>query len=141
MTTNRPPLTGLEVLEVGELECVHYAGRILAELGADVTLLEPPGGAAMRRRRPFASVDGDDLSIPFEFYCAGKRSLVVAGESPREVEGAVAVARQSDVVLLDPSGRWLKEAADGDLGRAVWCAASPFGWDLYDRTTHIHGRD
>ena len=46
-------LSHLRVIEVaGGLEA--YAGRLLAELGAEVIKLEPRGGDPARRRGPFA---------------------------------------------------------------------------------------
>ncbi len=46
------PLADVRVLDLaGEIGV--YAGRMLAELGADVIRVEPPGGSALRRRGPF----------------------------------------------------------------------------------------
>jgi benzylsuccinate CoA-transferase BbsE subunit len=49
-------LTDLRVLEISAQETMQ-AGRILADLGADVVIVEPPGGATGRRLGPF--VDGE----------------------------------------------------------------------------------
>jgi len=47
-------LDGLRVLEVGHLVGAAYATKLLADLGADVIKIEPPGtGDAARRRGPF----------------------------------------------------------------------------------------
>ena len=65
------PLTGVRVVEVsdgrGEL-----AGRYMADLGADVLLVEPPEGAPSRRRPPLV----DDSSMHFAVHHAGERSIV-----------------------------------------------------------------
>ena len=49
---NAQPLTGIRVLDLsGELGV--YCGKLLADVGADVTEVEPPGGDLMRRSGPF----------------------------------------------------------------------------------------
>ncbi len=54
------------------------AGQMLADLGADVVLIEPPGGAASRQLCPFADDEpGPDRSLEFWSVHRGKRSLVV----------------------------------------------------------------
>lgn len=49
------------------------AGRMLAQLGADVIQIEPPGGSPGRRTGPF---DADGQSLYWSAYAAGKRSFV-----------------------------------------------------------------
>ena len=63
------------------------AGQMLADLGADVVLIEPPGGAASRRLGPFADDDpGPNRSLEFWSVHRGKRSveLDLTAESGRE---------------------------------------------------------
>ena len=58
-------LPGPRIVEIGHAT-TEYAGKILAELGAQVVLVEPPGGSATRERRPYAAVsDPSRRSIPF----------------------------------------------------------------------------
>src|SRR5436190_13930805 len=47
------PLDGLRVLDLAD-ESGFVCGRILADLGADVIKVEPPGGDPGRRAPPFA---------------------------------------------------------------------------------------
>lgn len=65
------PLTGIRVLELGAYISGPYAGTLLSALGADVVKVEPPkGGDAFRRN--------SEVSSPyFVQYNAGKRSLAV----------------------------------------------------------------
>ncbi|TFG93421.1 MAG: hypothetical protein E4H11_08300, partial [Myxococcales bacterium] len=44
---------GLRVLELSSERCA-FAGKLLADMGADVILIEPPGGDPMRGYAPFA---------------------------------------------------------------------------------------
>jgi crotonobetainyl-CoA:carnitine CoA-transferase CaiB-like acyl-CoA transferase len=45
-------LAGLRVLELSH-ERVAFAGKLLADMGADVIAVEPPGGHPMRGWEPF----------------------------------------------------------------------------------------
>ena len=42
------PLVGLKVLEIGHYIAAPFCTRILADLGAEVIKLEPPGGDPVR---------------------------------------------------------------------------------------------
>jgi crotonobetainyl-CoA:carnitine CoA-transferase CaiB-like acyl-CoA transferase len=57
----------------------HLAGFMLAQLGADVVLIEPPAGSPARRRPPFASNDDGTMgpSLWHVAYNRGKRSVVL----------------------------------------------------------------
>jgi crotonobetainyl-CoA:carnitine CoA-transferase CaiB-like acyl-CoA transferase len=56
----------------------NLAAFMLAGLGADVVLVEPPGGTAARRRGPFAAdVDDGEHSLTFWGWNRGKRSVVL----------------------------------------------------------------
>ena len=50
-------LDGVKVLDLSEGIAGSFCARLLADYGADVLKLEPPGGAALRRMEPFF---GDD---------------------------------------------------------------------------------
>ena len=50
-------LDGVKVLDLSEDIAGSFCARLLADYGADVLKLEPPGGAALRRMEPFF---GDD---------------------------------------------------------------------------------
>ncbi|MDH3213743.1 MAG: CoA transferase [Myxococcales bacterium] len=72
------PLAGMRVLDLAD-EKGELCGRLLADLGADVIRVEPPGGAASRRLPPFAPDGG--TSLYFAVRNAGKRSVALDVES------------------------------------------------------------
>ncbi len=47
-----PALEGLRVLDLSGATG-NYAGKLFADMGADVILVEPPGGTELRREPPF----------------------------------------------------------------------------------------
>ncbi len=97
---SEPFLAGLRVADLSDASG-WLCGRILADLGADVVLVEPPGGHPDRARRyAFAALN------------AGKRS-VVTGDPGDLIERA-------DVVVAH-------EAPGSTHDRLVWCAITPFG--------------
>jgi len=63
--TPRGPLAGIKILEVGHVLAGPYATMLLADLGAEVTKLEPPGGDISRQVSDsyFASVNRGKRSI------------------------------------------------------------------------------
>src|SRR5918999_480656 len=70
-------LTPYRVLDLTD-ERGQLAAFILAGLGADVVLVEPPGGSPARRRPPFAGDQDDgEHSLTFWGWNRGKRSVVL----------------------------------------------------------------
>ncbi len=69
--TSHQPLRDLRVLDMAE-ELGDLTGRLLADLGADVVRVEPPGGAASRAFPPLAP---DGTSLWFAYRNMNKRSI------------------------------------------------------------------
>src|SRR5574337_356224 len=68
-----PPLAHLRVIDLTDLRGA-LAGRFLADLGADVIKIEPPGGDPGRWQPPFVGgVRAPDRSLPFLYRNANKR--------------------------------------------------------------------
>src|SRR2546425_694453 len=71
------PLAHLRVVDLTDLRGA-LAARLLADLGADVVKIEPPGGDPGRLRPPFAGgVPGKDRSLPFLYRNANKRGVTL----------------------------------------------------------------
>ncbi|WP_433327133.1 CoA transferase [Spirillospora sp. CA-294931] len=81
------PLDGLRVLEVSSFVAAPLGGMTLAQLGAEVVRVDPPGGAPDVRRWPLAP---SGRSIYWAGLNKGKRSVVV---DQRSAEGREIVAR------------------------------------------------
>src|SRR5881275_401912 len=71
------PLAHLRVVDLADLRGA-LAGRLLADLGADVVKVEPPRGDPGRLVPPFAGgVAAPDRSLPFLYRNANKRGAVL----------------------------------------------------------------
>ena len=68
----------------------QLAGHILRSLGADVILVEPPGGSPARGVGPFAGdAAGPERSLPFWAHNRGKKSVVLDLDAPTARRRAV----------------------------------------------------
>ena len=98
-TDNAGMLAGCRVLDLcagGALLC----GRLLADLGADVIAVEPPGGNASRYRAPYMQGRrGPEDSLYWFAYGANRRSVTLDIESETGREAFRQLLRGADVVL------------------------------------------
>jgi crotonobetainyl-CoA:carnitine CoA-transferase CaiB-like acyl-CoA transferase len=83
------PLEGLRVVEIAGDIAGPYCTKLLVDLGADVTKIEPPSGDPLRRWGPFpGGVPDPNRSGLFEYLNAGKRGATL------DLESDVAVASE-----------------------------------------------
>jgi crotonobetainyl-CoA:carnitine CoA-transferase CaiB-like acyl-CoA transferase len=92
----------LEGVRVVELASEHgaLAGKILADLGAEVIVVEPPGGHASRRFEPFLDdAPGSERSLWWWFYNTGKLSVVLDLQAAEGAARFRNLVETCDVVL------------------------------------------
>ena len=86
------PLHGLRVLELAD-EKGQFCGKLMADLGADVLKIEPPGGQHTRRIGPFLDdIPHRERSLFFWHYNTSKRGITLNLEHP-DGSGAPAASR------------------------------------------------
>jgi len=90
------PLSGMRVVDLAD-EKGELCGRVLADLGAEVIRVEPPGGALSRRLDPMAP-DGE-TSLYFAYRNAGKRSVVIDLESAAGRDRLHGLLAEADVMV------------------------------------------
>ncbi|HIL02523.1 MAG TPA: CoA transferase [Myxococcales bacterium] len=90
------PLSGLRVVDLAD-EKGELCGRLLADLGAEVIRVEPPGGALSRRLPPFAP-DGE-TSLYFGFRNAGKRSRILDLDDRASHANLEALLADADILI------------------------------------------
>lgn len=135
------------VLDLSGPEAV-FCGKLLADYGADVVRLEPPGGDASRRRAPFAGdTPGAERSLYFLFYNTNKRSVTLDLQAEpgrdlfrRLVAGADVVLESFPVGYLDSLGIGYAALREINPG-IVMASVTPFGqtgpWKDYQSTDLI----
>ncbi|MER7279554.1 CoA transferase [Dactylosporangium sp. NPDC000244] len=93
---SKGPLSGVRVLELGSFIAGPFAGQLLADYGAEVIKLEPPGAGDPMRRWGIVQ-DGQSLWWPA--IARNKKSVALDLRHPDGQAVARALATQSDVVL------------------------------------------
>ena len=107
------PLEHLSVLDLTDLRGA-LAGRILADLGADVVRIEPPDGDPGRLTPPFAGdVVAPDRSLPYLYRNAHKRIVTLDLEDPAARQEFLTRCDQADVLIENatPAARASRDLA------------------------------
>ncbi|MEM7273523.1 MAG: CoA transferase [Actinomycetota bacterium] len=92
-------LTGVRVLDLADRSAA-LAGRVLADLGAEVILIEPPGGNPIRRLRPHLDgVPVPERSCAHQYLNASKRSVVLDLATDEDRDRFLALAATADLVI------------------------------------------
>jgi benzylsuccinate CoA-transferase BbsE subunit len=122
-------LDGIRVLDLSRVIAGPYCATLMADLGADVVKVEPPGGDPARRRAPFwGGVADPERSLLWLALNTSKRGLTLDLDRPRGRELLLELAARADVVLeTDPLGApgWRELGAVNPA--LVHCTITPFG--------------
>ena len=132
--TTPGPLAGIRVLDLATSRA-ELAGRLLADLGAEVTKVEPPGGVDARRRPPFDESHGPrhGESLYWAALGLGKRSIVLDLDRPADRDALVRLAADADVLVesfdpgtLDALGLGYAALSTAHPG-LVYVSVTPYG--------------
>jgi crotonobetainyl-CoA:carnitine CoA-transferase CaiB-like acyl-CoA transferase len=89
-------LTGVIILELGQVIAGNFGGVILADLGAEVIKIEPPSGDTARNATIAPLHDESAIHL---FMNRGKKSVVLDLKAPRGLEMFYGLVAQADVVI------------------------------------------
>ena len=128
------PLDGIRVLDFAT-ERAELAGRLLADLGAEVLKIEPQGGSAARRMPPF--ILGRETDPEGSLYWAavalGKRSAVLAldtaegrAQAARLAAGADILIESDDPGVMDALGLGYEALRERNPG-LIYVSVTPYG--------------
>jgi crotonobetainyl-CoA:carnitine CoA-transferase CaiB-like acyl-CoA transferase len=127
------PLDGLRVVELAS-EYAAFCGKLLADYGAEVILVEPPGGAPQRNYEPFVDdVPDPERSLWWWHYQSNKFGIVHdLDDEVGRAQFRDLVASADIVVEAEPPGRLTVLGVDHDDARArnprlIWASVTPFG--------------
>ena len=111
-----------------------FCGKLLADLGADVMMIEHPKGNSARGLGPFYKDGGDPEKSLFWFaYNTGKRGITIDIEKAHDREIFIKLVKTADVVIESfPPGHLEKQGLGyGDLEKInpniILVSISPFG--------------
>jgi len=90
------PLTGLKVVELGQLIAGPFAAKTLADFGAEVIKIEPPGGGDPLRKWRLLK---DGTSVWWQVQSRNKRSLALDLKNPEAQDIVRRLAAEADVLI------------------------------------------
>ncbi|HEV8296223.1 MAG TPA: CoA transferase [Acidimicrobiales bacterium] len=127
------PLSGIRVVELAS-EHAAFAGTLLGGLGAEVIVVEPPGGHRTRGYEPFVDDEpGLERSLWWWHYNASKLGVVLDLGTTDGAEQFRALVATADVVLEGERPGALRDLGLDypDLRPArpdlIWVSVTPFG--------------
>jgi crotonobetainyl-CoA:carnitine CoA-transferase CaiB-like acyl-CoA transferase len=95
-------LEGLRVVELGDFIAAAYAGKVLADLGAEVIKVEPPSGDSARQHGPFPEGEPHpEKSGLFLYLNANKLGATLDPATATGKELLAQLLEQSDILLTD----------------------------------------
>lgn len=128
-------LKGVRVIELAHERCA-FAGKLLADMGADVIVVEPIGGAPMRGYAPFADDRVDpEHSLNWWSYNTSKRGITLDWSRPEGRTLLLALIGKADILLESEDAGTLAAlglddaALTGTFDRLIHVALTPFGPD------------
>jgi crotonobetainyl-CoA:carnitine CoA-transferase CaiB-like acyl-CoA transferase len=126
------PLTGVRVLDISQVMAGPFACMLLADMGADVIKIEPPGGGDQTRGSMGFKMKGPD-SLGFLNMNRNKRSVALNLKSKAGRELLLRLARDADILVENYRPGAMKRLGLGyeDLKavnpRLVYTSISGFG--------------
>ena len=127
--SDTPVLEGVKVLDLCAYAVGPWAGTLLAQLGADVTRIDPPYGDPIRNVMP--AMHGEPTT--YMSSNLGKRSAVLNLKDAGDLEVAKRLAAGADVVIENARAGTMDRLGLGYdqlrlvNPRLVYCASSSFG--------------
>ncbi len=126
-------LKGVRVIELAN-ERIAFAGKLLADMGADVILVEPVEGEPSRHYPPFVDDEpGENRSLYFLHYNTSKRSVILDLDSSSGQSKLRDLIASADVLLeSEPITRLFELSLDYEhlkviTPRLIHVAVTPYG--------------
>lgn len=126
-------LAGIRVVEIVDRSAA-LGGRILADLGAEVIMVEPPEGASIRHQAPFLDDQpGPERAFGHLYFNTNKRSIILDLDNKTDRSKFFDLIASADVLLetcppgsLDALGLSHETLRTYNPG-LIQCSVTPFG--------------
>jgi crotonobetainyl-CoA:carnitine CoA-transferase CaiB-like acyl-CoA transferase len=130
-------LSNLRILELSSGMAAEYCGKLLADFGAQIIKIEPPGmGSETRRKGPLAAaVRVPESSGLFAYLNTNKRSVALDLASPRGRDTLHSLVKTVDAILDDHPKGYLESIGidpaecSSKYPELIVCSVTPFGYD------------
>lgn len=128
------PLSGVRIVEFAHWMAGPLAGGLLADWGADVIKVEPPGGEPMRALFSSLGARSDAPNGAFLAANRGKRSVELEIKSEAGMQAFEKLLESADVLLTNLRPDALQrlnltpEAVRKRFPRLIFCSVSAYGW-------------
>ena len=125
-------LAGIRIIELPG-QSTAFAGKLLADMGADAIVVEPPGGAEARGYPPFRNDEpGQEQSLHWWHFYTSRRGITLDLNTEGGREAFLALLAGADVLLSGADGVQLPADLDPEQlaaanPRLVHAAVSGFG--------------
>lgn len=125
-------LEGIRVIELPG-QSTAFAGKLLADMGADAIVVEPPGGAEARTYPPFQNDEPDpERSLHWWHFYTSRRGITLDLDTEAGSAAFVELVATADVLLTGTDGVQLPGQLDAETlaaanPRLVHAAISGFG--------------
>ncbi|CAM9385555.1 unnamed protein product [Phaeothamnion confervicola] len=133
---DRPqPLTGITVIDLGQVYQGPYATLLMAKAGATVIKVEPPSGEPLRARERI----GGGAVLPFAMLNSNKRDITLNLKSAKGRQMLVALCKKGDVLIENYAPGVMDKLGVGaeflmqENPRLIYASGSGFGLSGPDR--------
>ncbi len=127
------PLQDLLVIEFSD-QLGQLAGKLLADMGADVVKIEPPNGSGARSVGPYAGHEpAAERSLNFWYHNTNKRSLVADLGNDASLAEVRTLCERASVIIEDRAPGTMAEfgldyaTVSAANPGVVYCSITPFG--------------
>ena len=142
------PMAGVRVIELAD-RLGQWCGKLMADFGADVIKIEPPGGVAERQVGPFyEDVEDPNRSLYFWHYNTSKKSVTLDLSTDEGRELFRQLVDTADVLLETTrpgtlAGLGLSyDTLSANNPKLIMCSLTDFGqegpWSGYQMTDLLH---
>ena len=122
------PLDGVRVLDLSDHRAA-LGSRMLADLGADVTMVEPPGGSSIRHLAPFVDDEPSaDASYQHLYFNVNKRSMVLDWQTDDGMNRLLELVPSADILIeTQQPGEFPADEVRSANSHLIVVSATPYG--------------